>query len=131
MEFDDKVVGRKNPETDQAFDLVATSMEEISKAKQIIAEEIQERRALPEKILLFGSRSRKEFRPESDWDFYVVVDKDLPYSERREMATSIRRRLAQAGIVADIFIQARSVVRQREKNTGYLTYYALNEGVEI
>lgn len=106
-------------------------MEELNKAKQIITEEVQKNGALPVKILLFGSRVRKDFRPDSDWDFYVVLDKDLSFAERREMASCIRWRLAQAGIICDVVIQAEKTVRQRQGNTGYLTYYALKEGVEI
>jgi uncharacterized protein len=37
------------------------------------------------KIILFGSRARGDFVPDSDWDFLVVVDKDISFfcSERR------------------------------------------------
>ncbi len=33
------------------------------------------------KILLFGSRVRGMGRKESDWDFFVVADREIPYKK--------------------------------------------------
>lgn len=106
-------------------------MEAIEQAKRAIAEELEGFGAKPVKVLLFGSRATGHCRADSDWDFYVVVNRELPHSDRREIATRIRTRLAQDDMAADIFIQAENVVQQRANNTGYLTYYALKEGVEV
>lgn len=106
-------------------------MEELNKAKQIITEEVQKNGASPVKILLFGSRVRKDFRPDSDWDFYVVIDTELDFHKREDVASRIRLRLAQDDIFADVFVQSEQVVNQRKGDTGYLTYYVLKEGVAI
>jgi len=103
----------------------------ILDAKAIITEELEKAGCRVQRLLHFGSRARGDFRPDSDWDFYAIIDRDIPFPEKRRIATSIRRRFVQAGFCGDIFIQSERVAREREGNTGYLTYYAVKEGVEI
>ena len=43
-------------------------------------------------ILLFGSRAGKNFDEESDWDFLIVVTKQLNLKEKRELWHNIYRR---------------------------------------
>ncbi|MEJ5250944.1 MAG: nucleotidyltransferase domain-containing protein [Chthonomonadetes bacterium] len=107
-------------------------MDSITKrAKAIILEEVQRAGCVARHILLFGSRAKGTARPDSDWDFYVIIDKDLSTSERLSLSDLIRRRFVQAGFCGDVFIQSEAVVRERKDNTGFLTYYALKEGIEI
>ena len=82
-------------------------------------------------ILLFGSRAKGKANRDSDWDFFVITDREPPYPEIRDIATRIRRRFVKAGFWGDVFIQSEETVEQRKGNTGFLTYYALKEGVEI
>lgn len=102
-----------------------------AQAKAIINQEMQKMSYFPKRIFLFGSRARKNFRPDSDWDFYVIVEKDIPENIRREMIKNIRRRFAGQGFWGDVIIHPQHVVETRKKNTGFLTYYVLKEGKEI
>ncbi|MBE0516100.1 MAG: nucleotidyltransferase domain-containing protein [Methanophagales archaeon] len=43
-------------------------------------------------ILLFGSRTGKNFEEESDWDFLIVVKGNLDLKEKRELWHKIYRR---------------------------------------
>jgi len=43
-------------------------------------------------ILLFGSRTGKDFEEESDWDFLIVVKGNLDLKEKRELGHNIYRR---------------------------------------
>ncbi len=83
------------------------------------------------RVLLFGSRARGDAHPDSDWDLYVVIDRDLGFHQRNAIASKICWRLAREGIVADVFVQAEQTVRERAKDPGYLTYYVLKEGVPL
>jgi predicted nucleotidyltransferase len=103
----------------------------ISKAKEIITEEVERAGYRVRRILLFGSRARGDARTDSDWDFYVVVDRDIPFEESRKITGRVDLRFVQAGFWGDVFIQSEKVVHERKQNTGYLTYYVLKEGVEI
>jgi predicted nucleotidyltransferase len=103
----------------------------IKLAKTIITEEVEKAGCIVSRILLFGSRARGDFRSDSDWDFFVIVDKDLPYSERSSLCSRIRLLFVQAGFFGDVFIGSEGAVQKRKNNTGFLDYYVLKEGVEI
>ena len=103
----------------------------LEKAKTIIAEEVEKAGCKVNRTLLFGSRARGQARGDSDWDFYVVIDKELGFHKREDVASQIRFRLAKQDIFADVFVQSEDVVNQRKADTGYLTYYVLKEGVAI
>ena len=104
---------------------------EIEIAKQIITEVIKKCGLEIKKFFLFGSRARGDSGEDSDWDFFVVIDKDIDISEKRESTARIRIKLAQEKIPADIIIQSFSVAEKRKKDVGYLTYYVMKEGVQI
>ena len=57
----------------------------------------------PLKVIVFGSRARREARPDSDLDLLVVFGK---VENRREAAVSIRRALADLPISKDVFVAA-------------------------
>lgn len=52
-------------------------------------------------------------------------------TEYRNIATRIRQRFVKAGFWGDVFIQSEEITERRKGNTGFLTYYALKEGIEI
>jgi|Deesub1362A_J573_1020465.scaffolds.fasta_scaffold19064_2 predicted nucleotidyltransferase len=104
---------------------------EVEIAKKIITEEIEKVGLRIEKILLFGSRARGDYTRDSDWDFYVIIDREIPFIERRKIITCIRRRLAKSKIPNDIIIQSVSTVERRKNDVGYLSYYVLKEGIEV
>lgn len=104
---------------------------QLHKARDIIIEELEKSGVRVLRVLLFGSRARGDFRPDSDFDFYVVVDKELLFPERQEMTSRIRWMLARAGITGDVVIQSEDKFAQGMANTGYLAYYVAKEGIEI
>ncbi len=106
-------------------------MKEIEIAKKIILEEIKKGGLKPFRILLFGSRAKDEHKEDSDWDFYVIVDKDLDHKEKWEIILKIKRKLAELEIPNDIIINPVSWVEKYQNDVGRITYYALKEGVEI
>jgi predicted nucleotidyltransferase len=103
----------------------------VKEAKAIIAEEVEKAGCHVRQIILFGSRATGKFRPDSDWDFYVIIDRDLGVHKQEGIASKIRFRLAKEDIFADVFVQSAEVVNQRKGDTGYLTYYVLKEGATI
>ena len=46
-------------------------------AKKIIMEEVEKAGYEVERIILFGSRARGDYKEGSDWDFLVVIDKNI------------------------------------------------------
>ena len=55
----------------------------------------------PKQIWLFGSRSRGDAQPGSDWDLFAVVPDDVPESELGPLAAWRLRKAA--GVPADVF----------------------------
>jgi predicted nucleotidyltransferase len=103
----------------------------LALAKAIIAEEVEKAGYHLERVLLFGSRARGDFRSDSDWDFYVIVEEEIAPSNRREVVKNIRRKFIRAGFSGDVFIHSKKTVETRKDNTGFLTYYVFQEGKEI
>jgi len=64
-----------------------TGREVIAKLKSILEEFGVEY----SNILLFGSRTGKDFEAESDWDFMIIVKGHLDLNEKRELWHKIYR----------------------------------------
>ena len=104
----------------------------LNMAKQIITEEAEKAGCKVEAIYLFGSRARGDYKEDSDFDFYVIIDKNIERKIKINIAGNIRRKLRiRLNISSDIIIQSMSAVNERINDIGYLTYYALKEGVPI
>ena len=82
-------------------------------------------------ILLFGSRARGEEGPESDWDFYVLTDRELPFAVRRELITRIRRELARRRIPNDVKLSSAERFKRMKDVCGHLAYEVAREGVPV
>ena len=82
-------------------------------------------------ILLFGSRSRGEATPDSDWDFLVCVKKELSFPEKAIAITKVQTRLAEKLISVDIIVKSEARLAQERGNVGAITYYALKDGVPV
>jgi len=83
------------------------------------------------KILLFGSRARGEATEDSDWDFFVIINKKISYHHKWEIIFRIKRILARENIPNDIIIKSQEEVESQKNDVGVITYYALKEGVEV
>jgi predicted nucleotidyltransferase len=103
--------------------------------KELSAETIREEFAASgisiSQIVLFGSRSREDSRPDSDWDFLVSVKDNLSFPEKAIISTKIQTRLAEKLISADIIIKSEAALMQERGNVGIITYYALKNGVSV
>ena len=82
-------------------------------------------------ILLFGSRAKGTAQHNSDWDFLVVVDRELERNDRLNIVRRIRRYLAANFISVDIIVKSEESYFSQCTNVGYITYYAAKEGVPV
>ncbi|MGB9776416.1 MAG: nucleotidyltransferase domain-containing protein [Anaerolineae bacterium] len=58
-------------------------MEEQGGIRQVVLEEAQKRDLRVLRIVLCGSRARRDHRRGSDWDVYVVVTEECPFPSGR------------------------------------------------
>jgi predicted nucleotidyltransferase len=100
----------------------------MEKAIQIIKEIIENRGIKVLRIILFGSRAKGNAKEDSDWDFLVIVDKDLDRKKKWDIIIKIKRKLAELKIPNDIIINSIREFEEKKDNVGYITYYALREG---
>jgi len=89
-------------------------------------------RFLPEsKVLLFGSRARKDFNQDSDYDFLIITKETLNISKKRILKSMIRKELARFKIPADILIQSEEELNLKKEITGHILKQVLKEGVML
>ena len=106
--------------------------ENLRKAKTIITEELEGAGYQVERILLFGSRARGAPRPDSDWDFLVVVDREIERPLKMRLSARIRTRLVfEEDMPADILILSAQRFADRKSDVGHIAYYALKEGIAV
>jgi predicted nucleotidyltransferase len=103
----------------------------MEKAIQIIKETIENKGLRVLKIILFGSRAKGTARKDSDWDFFVIIDKKLSFNEKWDIIDEIKIKLAKLKIPNDIFLKSEDEVEESKDDVGRITYYVLKEGVEV
>jgi len=104
--------------------------EVIKMIKETIEKVLRQYDVKPLKIILFGSRARGNYKEDSDWDCFVIVE-ELDREKKREIIARIRMELASLKIPNDIIIQSSATFEKRKNDVGYLSYYVLKEGVGI
>jgi len=97
----------------------------------IIREEFKSRNLDVKQLVLFGSQSRGNAGPDSDWDFLVSTTSDLNFGEKAKLITAIQRRVAVEHISVDVIVKSENKIKQEKNNVGVITYYALKEGVLV
>ncbi len=103
----------------------------VQSAIKTIEEAIGSKGLKVKKIMLFGSRARGNPREDSDWDFFVIVDKKLGFNEKWDIIDEIKIKLAKLKIPNDIILKSEDEVEESKGDIGRITYYALKEGIEL
>lgn len=83
--------------------------------------------AQPERVLLFGSRSKGTSRQQSDYDFMVVVRN---VRNEREISRRVYRALLEQklGVAVDIVVVDSEKLERHRENPYYVYRQALHEG---
>lgn len=82
----------------------------------------------PRRILLFGSASRGQMGPNSDFDILVIMPDGI---HRRRIAQDIYRGLLGMGIAKDVVVVTESDIRKYGDNPSLVLFPALREGREL
>jgi predicted nucleotidyltransferase len=83
------------------------------------------------KILLFGSRARKDSTNDSDFDFLVITKETFDIRKKRALKSIMRKELARFKIPADILIQSEDEINFKKEITGHILKQVLKEGVAL
>ncbi|PMP66018.1 MAG: nucleotidyltransferase domain-containing protein [Thermodesulfobacterium geofontis] len=84
-----------------------------------------------DKIILFGSRARGDYKKYSDWDLLIVTKEELSRKERQRLAYLIRKELAEHFIDGDVIIKSEKEVEKRKDIVGSIIKSAMKEGVTL
>jgi len=83
------------------------------------------------RVLLFGSRARKDNTDDSDYDFLVITRETLDIRKKRTLSSLMRKELAKLKIPADILIQSEDEINLKKDVTGHILKQVLREGVAL
>ena len=82
-------------------------------------------------LILFGSRAGETARPDSDYDYVIIVPDSSGTMERKMLASSIRKKLAEHDVDADVIVQTRSKFEDLRQFPGNVFRWADKEGVAV
>ncbi|MHB1681140.1 MAG: nucleotidyltransferase family protein [bacterium] len=102
----------------------------LNTVKRIITEEVEKAGYKVESVYLFGSRARADYKEDSDWDFFVVINQNISFKDERRLIAKIKRIMAELKIRNDILINSKNELNENN-NVGNIAYYALKYGVMV
>jgi predicted nucleotidyltransferase len=103
----------------------------IETVKQIVHQLMQDHGIQVKQILLFGSRARGNADKDSDWDFFVIVDRELSFPEKWDIIDEIKRQLAKLSIPNDLIVSSEKAFEEMKKYPGTISYEVATEGKGI
>lgn len=83
------------------------------------------------KIILFGSRTRRDYNKQSDFDLLIILSKIKPIREKIHLSTVLRKRFAAKMIDADIVVKDTRDIEYLKDKPGSVVRNALKEGVSL
>ena len=83
------------------------------------------------RVILFGSRSRKDFKTQSDYDILVIIKNNLNIKEKFQYESIIRKHLAQMEIDTDIIVKSEDDIPAHLKRIDSVVKEALETGVAL
>jgi len=80
-------------------------------------------------VMLFGSRARKDFSYESDYDILIITNQLLTFKEKITIKSNIRKALLMSNIRSDILIQSKEEVEIKKRLPGHIIRTILKEAI--
>ena len=84
-----------------------------------------------ENIILFGSRAKNEADKFSDYDVLAVFSSQLSGKEKINIASQIRKKLAENFIDIDILVRNKKDIEREQFQLGSVIKNALKEGIAL
>jgi predicted nucleotidyltransferase len=99
--------------------------------KKHVTKIFQEIGASAQKIILFGSRARRDFTPLSDYDILIITEKPFEINAKMIISKNIRQYLARSGLDVDVIIKSENEVNILKDKPGSIVRNALKEGFAL
>lgn len=82
------------------------------------------------RVLLFGSRARKDSRSDSDFDLLVIIEKTLPVRDKMSWRSKINKALVETlHLPFDVLLNSQDEVDEKKELPGHVVRWAVKEGV--
>ncbi len=84
------------------------------------------------KVLLFGSRARLDFNPNSDYDILVVTPNAIAPKEKMNLESAISKQLVYL-IKApfDVLLHSQKEIDLKKNSNGFIVFHALKDAIEL
>ena len=102
----------------------------IKRIREVIDEVSGEMGIKVDRVILFGSRVRGDYREDSDWDILVVVEEE-DRKRRDDFWLRVHIKLVNNKINADLIVDNKEDVDEYAKYFGFVHHHAMKEGVMI
>ncbi|MEM5830449.1 MAG: nucleotidyltransferase domain-containing protein [Candidatus Aenigmatarchaeota archaeon] len=102
--------------------------ENLKKIKEIIIQTAKEMNIEIDKIILFGSRARGDYREDSDYDLLIVTKEKLDWQKRKKFWIYLRRQIKQK---ADILIIDNKTFEEKKNDIWNVVHEAYEKGIII
>ena len=99
--------------------------------KELVTEAVEESGCSLDRIILFGSRARRDFDEKSDWDILVIIKEDISRDEKLKVFSKISRKLASHFIPSDIIVRSIKEVEKLKTYFHSVTKTAIEEGIVL
>ncbi len=100
----------------------------LAKIKEIILNAAENHGIEIDRIILFGSRAKGDYKEESDWDILVVTKEKIEKDMFWKFYSEIKRKLAKIKIYGDLIILSKKYYENYKEDVGNISYYATVEG---
>ncbi|MBP8131069.1 MAG: nucleotidyltransferase domain-containing protein [Candidatus Hydrogenedentes bacterium] len=61
------------------------------------------------RVILYGSRARGDSQPDSDWDFLVLLNEELPRTTQRDLEHQLNELELETGTIISMFFRTKRV----------------------
>ncbi len=103
----------------------------LKKIKEAILKVAEKYGIEVDRIILFGSRARGDFKENSDWDILVVSKTDVNRTTERKFLYDCTLKLLELGIDADIILVSRDYYLRNKGVFGDICGIATLEGIVL
>ena len=102
-----------------------------AEVKEVILKVAEKYGVKVDRIILFGSRARGDFREDSDWDILIVSETKTDRNTERRFLYECVLRLLDLDVDAELVIVSRDYYNKRKNTFGNICGTATLEGVVL
>ena len=99
--------------------------------KQIILDTAKRLNIQVDKIILFGSRARGDYREDSDWDILIVTNEKLDRRKYLEFYSSVIKALYEEKVKSDLIIMDKETFEEEKHILDTIPNEAFTEGITL